>query len=205
MVANREQRDRGRFSKVAFKKSSREPLKPPSPIRENYTSSVDLFGIDSNPVSSSVEPIANQETVALSFPITSSIDGNKTQGISNKSTDVVLGDRERTERRYMESIKRLDEALTLRKMNWEAFHVSDLHFTDSESLPKLQLEIEKMLNTWKSPVTDQTHWSKITNMMGRMFTAISPFSKHFLTVAINAQQVFFYSTPLFNSGLDAGI
>jgi len=108
----------------------------------------------------------------------------------NKSTNVAFGDRERTEKRHTEATNRLEEALTLRNIKWETFHIPDLRFTNSESFPKLQQEIEKMLNAPKIPITDQTHWSKIKDMMERMFTAISPFSKHFLTVAINAQLVF---------------
>src|SRR5271154_2567147 len=100
MVGSRAQRDRDKFSKVggSFKKGSRgllKPFKPPLPPRERDTSAIGSFATDSNPASSSVEPHTFQETLAASSSLTSTIDESKTEGTTNKSTNVAFGDRER--------------------------------------------------------------------------------------------------------------
>ena len=54
-------------------------------------------------------------------------------------------------------------------------------------------KINVIIDAWKNEVNDQTAWEKCKHTIQCAFTAFSPFAKHFLTIAKDAQAVF--STP----------
>jgi hypothetical protein len=101
-----------------------------------------------------------------------------------------FGDRKRTEQRYNEAVKQLENALKLGRSNWETFQIPDLtDIPDNDPIPQLRTELNKMLEVRKTSIKNQETWSKCKKAVSQMFTAMSPFAQNFLQVAKDAQQV----------------
>lgn len=102
-----------------------------------------------------------------------------------------FGDRKRTEQRYNEAVKKLENALKLRPSNWEAFETPNLaDISDNDPIPQLRAALDKMLDSRKSSIKNQDVWSKCKKTMTQIFTAMSPFAKIFLQIAKDAQAVY---------------
>ena len=94
-----------------------------------------------------------------------------------------FGDRERTEMRYNEAAKQLEKCLAIRKSICESLTLFDFdEICQNNQVPYLRGKIDEMLQARKS-------LTKNRNVMERIFTAITPFSKRLLTVLIQSQPV----------------
>jgi hypothetical protein len=116
--------------------------------------------------------------------------GSLCQGHTQAHEGDLFGDRERTELRYKNAISQLEESLRFRRQNWEIFQIPNLDLRDNDTLPKLRQEIKKTLDARQKSIRNQNSWSKGKNLVERIFIAMSPFAKSFLTVAKDGQQAF---------------
>jgi hypothetical protein len=92
-----------------------------------------------------------------------------------------FGDRERTEMRYNEAIKQLEECLAVRASSYETLQVPKFdEIRQDNQISRLRDKIDEMLQTRKSPPN--------TNILvRRIFAAMVPFSKSLLVVAVQSQ------------------
>ena len=109
--------------------------------------------------------------------------------IMNPSVTPRQGDRKRTLMRYITAVEELKAALSLRRPGWETFEFPEFDIIpeSDESLALLQAAIEEKLNS-SQELGDTNMWQKGKMLAGRLFVALSPFAKSFLTVAKGASQ-----------------
>jgi hypothetical protein len=108
-----------------------------------------------------------------------------------------FGDKERTENRYKEAVKWLEESLSLPRTNLEPFVIPD--FTDiskNDSVDQLRQEIKKILDVRSSSMKDRSFWSKGKHIMETIFISISPFIKNILLVGKSGSSVYSLSNLL---------
>jgi hypothetical protein len=112
-----------------------------------------------------------------------------TDTIRNPSITMIRGDRKRTLMRYVAAVEELKAALKLRRSGWETFEFPEFDgIPESDgSLALLQEAIEEKLNSCDE-IEDQSIWQKGKMLAERLFVALSPFAKNFLTVAQGASQ-----------------
>lgn len=99
-------------------------------------------------------------------------------------------DRERTRERYEAAATLLEESLKHRQGHWGSFEFPELSgepekINDSQFRRKIELALESRRNS----VKDRTGWSKGKDIVECIFTALSPLSKNFLTIAKEGQAV----------------
>jgi hypothetical protein len=99
-------------------------------------------------------------------------------------------DRERTKERYEAAATLLEESLKHRQGHWGSFEFPELSgepekINDSQFRRKIELALESRRNS----VKDKTGWSKGKDIVECIFTALSPLSKNFLTIAKEGQAV----------------
>jgi hypothetical protein len=99
------------------------------------------------------------------------------------------GDRKRTLMRYVAAVEELKSALKLGRPGWEKFEFPEFDVIPESdgSLALLQEAIDEKLNASKD-LGDINIWQKGKKMAERLFVALSPFAKNFLTVAKGASQ-----------------
>jgi hypothetical protein len=107
------------------------------------------------------------------------------------TTDATAGDRQRTRTKYLDAVQRLEETVKAYEGQWGSFDFPELkgepeNFDDSLFREKINAVIEAR----KNDVNDHTAWAKYRYAVQCAFTAFSPFAKHFLSIAKDAQQVF---------------
>jgi hypothetical protein len=107
--------------------------------------------------------------------------------ITNSFTPV--GDRKRTLMRYVAAVEELKAALRLGRPGWEKFEFPEFDIIPESdgSLALLQEAIDEKLNA-SDEFGDRSIWQKGKKMAERLFVALSPFAKNFLTVAKGASQ-----------------
>lgn len=111
------------------------------------------------------------------------------QTTNNIPTD--LGDKERTKRRYEEAAKRLMNSLSLCQGDWQPFEIPKFNDIPDNALPQIQEAIENMISVRENSMENLDFWSKKKRTVKRVFSAISPFAKHFLQVAKEGSSVIF--------------
>jgi hypothetical protein len=101
--------------------------------------------------------------------------------------DVSLGDRQRTERRYIRAVKQLEQAMNIE--NSEAFEIPD--FTSIENDPVLQLRrnITEMIDARQNAMKERGVWSEAKQRLEDIFVTISPFARTILSVARTVSNV----------------
>jgi hypothetical protein len=102
------------------------------------------------------------------------------------------GDRNRTERRYREAVKDLEDSLKSCQKSWRLIETSTLNaqVSSKNSLPALQASLESILETHSNPESNLSSVSKCNKAIKEIFKKISPFAKNFLQIAREGQQVF---------------
>lgn len=122
------------------------------------------------------------------IPITGS--ASKTLETRRMSFDS-YGDRETTEKRYIEAAGNLEAALKLPRKNWKSFKIPDFrNLVDvNDPIPDLREAIKKTLDVRASSIRDKSLWAKGKRCTERIFTAISPFAKFSLLVAKDGSNV----------------
>ena len=125
------------------------------------------------------------KTSSPTTPTTSSQDTESSQAVDND-----YNDRQRAHIRYREAASQLKEAITINKGTWGSFDFEELGgepegFDDSQ----FKNNINAALMSRERSIKDKNGWSKFTYAVECVFTAFSPFAKHFLMVAKNVQSV----------------
>jgi hypothetical protein len=133
-------------------------------------------------------------------PVTSHISTNQTQ--LPPQPDAVIeaeretdpssspaGDGKRTLMRYVAAVGELRAALKLRRPGWESFEFPEFDAIpeSEETLALLQEAIEGKLNSCQE-LGDRSIWRKGKMLAERLFVALSPFAKNFLTIAKEASE-----------------
>lgn len=106
-------------------------------------------------------------------------------------------DRERALARYREATNVLSRSIENRPPQWGSFDLPGLagdpeDFDDAQFRNKINL----VITSKEASIKDRKSLSKCRNAIECLFTALSPFSKNFLTIAKEGQSV---PSPLFNS------
>ena len=91
--------------------------------------------------------------------------------------------------RYVAAVEELKDALALRRPGWETFEFPEFDIIPESdgSLALLQAAIDEKLGLCKG-LGDTDIWQKGKILAERLFVALSPFAKSFLTVAKGASQ-----------------
>jgi hypothetical protein len=99
-------------------------------------------------------------------------------------------DQQWTQNRYKNAVNRLKEANKTCKGTWSSFDFNEFN-DESEEFDDSQFKnkINEILTLRESSIKDKEGWSRFTYAVECVFTALSLFSKNFLTVAQNAQSV----------------
>ena len=101
------------------------------------------------------------------------------------------GDRQRTRTKYLDAAKLLEETVKRHEGIWGSFNFPELGGEPEDFNDLLFREkINVILDNRKSEVKDQTAWQKCRHVVQCAFTAFSPFSKNFLTIAKDGQAVY---------------
>ena len=126
-----------------------------------------------------------RETPLLATSLSSSLDNQATQPVNN-----VYDDRQLALNRYGEATTHLKEAIKIRKGPWSAFIFDELS-DEPGALDDLQFKnkINAILLSQESLIKDKKGWSKFTDAVECVFTALSPLVKNFLSVVRDAQSV----------------
>ena len=98
-------------------------------------------------------------------------------------------DRVRTEIRYVEAVKQLQESLKRRQANWESFNSPEFDISPNDPFPQTRDRIMRIIDERKGSIKNVNFWSKGKQAMERIFTATSPFAKTFLQAASQGQLV----------------
>lgn len=122
-----------------------------------------------------------------------------------------FGDGERAESRYNKAAKDLQEALDHSRTNWKDFKIPALgnisknnpqfrkQVADLFHKPVADLfdkQVADLFDSSDKSADDMNIWSKCQSIAENLFTAMSPFAKHFLTIAKEGQSVFLLSQLL---------
>jgi hypothetical protein len=101
------------------------------------------------------------------------------------------GDTERARRKYLDSVKLLEEAIKSNEDTWGSFNYPELKGEPKDLDDSLFREkINAVIDARKSAVNDRNALAKCKNTVQCAFTAFSPFARNFLTIAKDVQAVF---------------
>lgn len=111
-----------------------------------------------------------------------------------------FGDGERTEARYNKAAQDLQKALDHSRINWKDFKIPTLGDI-SENNPQIRKQaadlfdkqVADLFESSDKSANDKKIWSKCKSIAENLFTAMSPFAKHFLTIAKEGQSVLLLS------------
>ena len=120
---------------------------------------------------------------------TSSQDNQASQAVNND-----YNDRQLALNRYRKAVDQLKEAIKIRKGSWGSSDFEELidepeGFDDSQFKNK----INTILISRETSIKDRKGWSKFTNAVECVFTALSPLAKNFLMATKDAQSVMPFS------------
>jgi len=103
----------------------------------------------------------------------------------------VLSDTDRTLERYNKAIVRIKKTLQLRRDEWEQFELSgfDSISLGEQDLKALQFQIDRVLDSRMKTSQTRTKRRKSKDLVEQCFTALAPFMKNVLSVAMSAAQV----------------
>jgi len=131
-----------------------------------------------------------QASDSASSSVVASIPATKVPGEENAPIDRESGDTQRTKARYVEAAKLLQEAIKqfsgCRGYQFEFPELTgepdfnDVAFTE---------KFNEALETFKPTIKDAGTWTKSRRALQSLFTALSPFAKNFLTIAIEGAAV----------------
>ena len=101
------------------------------------------------------------------------------------------GDRERTEERYTEAYKLLQNAVQNRQHRaWDSFEFKELSGEPKEFDDALfKSKIHAALESRRKAIKDQSLCTKTKQIIESIYTSLSPFAQNFLRIASNAQSV----------------
>ena len=119
----------------------------------------------------------------------SSQDNHASQAVNND-----YNDRQLALNRYRKAVDQLKEAIKIRKGSWGSPDFEELNdepegFDDSQFKNK----INAILISREWSIKDRKGWSKFTNAVECVFTALSPLAKNFLMATKDAQSVMPFS------------
>jgi len=116
---------------------------------------------------------------------TSSQDNQVSQAVNND-----YDDRQLALNRYRKAVGQLKEAIEIRKDRWGSFDFKELS-DEPDDLDDLQFKnkINAILISSETSIKDRKGWSKFTNTVECVFTALSPFAKNFLMATKDTQSV----------------
>jgi hypothetical protein len=102
-------------------------------------------------------------------------------------------DREETKERFLKASQALRDALKAWK-RWKYADSQDLAFPELRGEPEqfdaeFRNKLEKIMQARKKALTDKSIWAHSADTVLSIFTALSPFAKNFLNVAIQGQSV----------------
>jgi len=101
------------------------------------------------------------------------------------------GDRQRTKARYFDAAKLLRETIKMHEGQWGSFDFPELNGEPKDFDDSLFREkIDAVMDARESAVADRNAWARCKNAVQCAFAAFSPFAKHFLIIAREAQAVF---------------
>lgn len=122
------------------------------------------------------------------FPVEQKL-AAETDQVTDCSFTPTSGDGKRTLMRYIAAVEELKAALKLRRSGWETFEFTEFDVIPESdgSLALLQEAIDEKLNSCHE-LGDTGIWQKGKMLAERLFVALSPFAKNFLTVAKGASQ-----------------
>jgi hypothetical protein len=83
----------------------------------------------------------------------------------------------------------LKASLSGARNEWGSFEFPEIDAIPEHEVSKLQAGIKKLLNDRKEATENPTKWETCKGIAENVFIAMSPFAKHFLTVAKEAQSV----------------
>jgi hypothetical protein len=104
-----------------------------------------------------------------------------------------LHDREETKQRFVKASQTLEDALKVWK-RWKYAEPGSTEFPNLAGEPErfddeFRNKLEKIMETRKASLKDKSIWAKSGDTIVAIFTALSPFAKNFLSVAIQGQPV----------------
>lgn len=102
-------------------------------------------------------------------------------GLPPLSIDDPFGDRKRTISRYKIAAVKLQASLNPSQAHWKSFKFLEKNNLDKDPISQLREEINKTLTDRKE---EKKSWIE------KIFSAISPFAKNFLTIAKEGQTVY---------------
>jgi hypothetical protein len=140
----------------------------------------------------SSEAVITAETVSISkscglatdmpiVEITNSTEMEIFAGLPPLPTDDPFGDRKRTISRYKIAAEKLQASLNSSQAHWKSFKIPEKNIPDKDPISQLREEINKTLTGRKE---EKKSWIE------KVFSAISPFAKNFLTIAKEGQAVY---------------
>jgi hypothetical protein len=100
-------------------------------------------------------------------------------------------DRQRAKARYVAAAQALEDAVKGREKRWGSFKFPALE-GELENIDHSQFQdkINETLQTIERPVKDVKSWKKCTHVLESIFLALSPLARNTLTIAREAQSVF---------------
>jgi hypothetical protein len=163
--------------------------------KSNTTSQETLRKVEYDSDPDMVVPLSSENLVLPSVSAGSLGSGlpmeeeTETETNSTDSFTQSVGDRKRTLMRYTAAVDELKAALRLRRPGWETFEFPDFDVLPENvtNLALLQEAIDEKLSSCHG-LSDKGIWQKGKLIAERLFVALSPFAKSFLTVAKEASQ-----------------
>ncbi len=112
---------------------------------------------------------------------------------SSETSDSVVPDYDtkRTRNRHLEACKLLITSIKTcqQDITWNFLEVPELEGEHASFDAQFLQKVNRMLESRKTDIRDETVWSKCRDTIECIFTALSPFFKNFLTIATNVQSV----------------
>ena len=153
--------------------------------RMQATETGELMVIVNSEVGESTSPLTEADTMQRSTqnPLLSS-------ALESHSGSAVRLDSRNARKRYLDAVKLLDRAVKSHGTKWGSFDFPELKgeplgFNDSQFREKIAIAMEARENQ----IENRNWWSRCMHVVECAFTALSPFAKHFLTIAKEGQAV----------------
>jgi hypothetical protein len=116
---------------------------------------------------------------------------NPSESLKSSDTLVPDYDMQRTRNRHLEACKLLAISIKACQQDstWNFLEFRELE-GEFESFDEQFLQsVNRMLESRKNDIRDETAWAKCRDTIECIFTALSPFFKNFFTIATNVQSV----------------
>ena len=137
-----------------------------------------------------IKAIFQHDEAQVSDSSGSSIDSSPATKVPNGPIDTESSDTQRAKARYFEATKLLQEAIKqFSRSRGCQFEFAELTGEHDFNDIAFRETFNAALETFKPTIKDAGTWTKSRHALQSLFTALSPFAKNFLTIAVEGAAV----------------